>query len=163
MTYLHHSSIGHRQGQLVVPFEVSSSLLNNRTPAELTFLLEFTEFSREKRRIIEHLEEFVSSNAFQSGRLSDDVLEGVLALETKARALVSGEFNGRYFAVPGDDEEVENNHKNNNNNSSSNNGHNHGNMSSSQKSVLSTTDKDNHNATNNNATGNNSSSANKGM
>ena len=146
------------RGQLVVPFEVSSSLLNKRTPAELTFLLEFTEFSREKRRVIDLLEEFVSSDTFQSGRLPDDVLEEVMALEAKARALVSGEFNGRYFAVPGDDEETE--HHNHNNDNS--NGHNHSSMGHSQKSVLSSTDKDNHTNTNNTTPGNNSSSNNKG-
>ena len=147
------------RGQLVVPFEVSTSLLNKRTPAELTFLLEFTEFSREKRRVIDLLEEFVSSDTFQSGRLPDDVLEEVMALEAKARALVSGEFNGRYFAVPGDDEETEHHHNHNNNNS---NGHNHSSMGHSQKSVLSSTDKDNHTNTNNTTTGNNSNSNNKG-
>ena len=146
------------QGQLVVPFEVSSSLLNKRTPAELTFLLEFTEFSREKRRVIDLLEEFVSSEEFLSGRLSDELVEGVAALEARARALVSGEFNGRYFAVPGDEEETEHSNNNNNNNNS------HGNMNSSQKSVVSSIEKHNHDTTttttNNTAPGNNNNNNN---
>jgi len=84
--------------QLSVPFDLPLALLELRTPAELTFLLDFVTFSREKRRVIDGMEEIVGSVTFLSGRLTPHMLAAARDLVTRARTLLSGQFKGRFFA-----------------------------------------------------------------